>query len=92
MPIHIYYEAGLENIEYLCEGIWDLPVQIESLENWLTAKGKSLPGGRKVADIDFDVRKNATGGGAVLHAASMRIMGEINMDVYFSEYSDSITD
>lgn len=90
MPIDIYIEENYERIEYLCEGIWDLPDQIDSLEKWLKTKGLLLPKGSYVADIGFDIRKDAAGGGAVLSSGSMKIMGDIGMDVYFSEYPESL--
>lgn len=89
MPIDIYIDESNERIEYLCEGIWDLPNQIDSLEKWLSTKGTLLPKGSYVADIGFDIRKDAAGGGAVLSSESMKIMGDIGMDVYFSEYPES---
>ncbi|NDV69597.1 hypothetical protein [Dysgonomonas sp. 25] len=88
MPINIYID-NFERIDYLCEDIWDLPNQIDSLEKWLQTKGVILPKGSYVADIGFDIRKDATGGGAVLSSESMKIMGDIGMDVYFSEYPES---
>jgi hypothetical protein len=39
-----------------------------------------------IADIGFNVRKDASGGGAVLSSQSMSILGKIGMDIYFSEY------
>lgn len=90
MPIDIYIEENYERIEYLCEGIWDLPNQINSLEKWLKTKGLLLPKRSYVADIGFDIRKDAAGGGAVLSSESMKIMGDIGMDVYFSEYPESL--
>ena len=36
--------------------------------------------------IGFDIRKDATGGGGTLSSNSMKTMGLIGMDVYFSEY------
>ncbi|PSR56127.1 hypothetical protein AHMF7605_22780 [Adhaeribacter arboris] len=86
MPINIYNEANYESIDFLCDDVWDLPNQIDSLENWLRIEGKNLPKGSYVADMGFDIRKDASGGGGVLNAESMKIMGEIGMNVYFSEY------
>ena len=88
MPIDIYIDDNYERIDYLCEDIWDLPNQITSLEKWLKTKGVLLSGKSYVADIGFDIRKNATGGGAVLSSESMKIMGGIGMSIYFSEYSE----
>lgn len=86
MPIFIYIQETFEKIDYLCEEIWDLPTQINELETWLDKKGKDLEPNKYVADIGFDIRKDASGGGGVLNSKSMEIMGRINMDVYFSEY------
>lgn len=86
MPINIYIEDSREKLEWLCDEDWDLPTQIDALETWLMNKGKKLEPSKYVADIGFDIRKDATGGGAVLNSESMSIMGKIGMDVYFSEY------
>jgi hypothetical protein len=86
MPIKIYIEETGEKLDWLCDDIWDLPNQIEALEAWLDKKGKNLNPNKYVADIGFDIRKDATGGGGVLKSNAMKIMATIGMDVYFSEY------
>ena len=86
MPINIYIEDSGEKLDWLCDEVWDLPTQIDALETWLVTKGKTLKKNKYVADIGFDIRKDATGGGGVLNSKSMAIMGKIGMDVYFSEY------
>lgn len=86
MPINIYKEDTRENIDGLCEDIWELPDQIDALEKWLKEKGKKMKPNRYVADIGFHIRKDASGGGGVLTSKSMKIMGEIGMDIFFSEY------
>ena len=86
MPINIYIEDSGEKMDWLCDEIWDLPSQIDSLETWLMKKGKNLKPSKYVADIGFDIRKDSAGGGGVLSSESMAIMGKIGMDVYFSEY------
>ncbi len=86
MPINIYKADTGEKIDYLCKDIWDLPNQIYLLETWLNKKGKHLKPDKYVADIGFDIRKDASGGGAVLSSKSMEIMGKIKMDIYLSEY------
>jgi len=65
-------------------------IQIHALETWLDKKGKYLKPNKYVADIGFDIGKDATGGGGVLNSKSMRIMGKIGMDVYFSEYQSTL--
>jgi hypothetical protein len=86
MPVNIYIQETFEKVDWLCEGIWDLPTQIDALETWLDKKGKDLVPNEYVADIGFDIRKDAAGGGGVLNSKSMEIMGRIGMDVYFSEH------
>lgn len=86
MPINIYIEHSGEKLKWLCDEDWDLPTQIDALETWLMNKGKTLEPSKYVADIGFDIRKDARGGGAVLKSESMAIMGKIGMDIYFSEY------
>lgn len=89
MPINIYIEDSGEMLDWLCDEDWDLPTQIDVLDTWLMNKGKTLKPNKYVADIGFDIRKCATGGGGVLNSESMAIMGKIGMDVYFSEYPSS---
>ena len=89
MPINIYNYESSESIDYLCEGEWYLPMQIPVLEKWLKTKGVLLPKSSYVADIGFDICKDACGGGAVLSAVSMKIMGDIGMDIFLSEYPES---
>jgi hypothetical protein len=89
MPINIYIQDTGEKLDWLCDQDWDLSTQIDTLETWLRKKGKALKSSKYVADIGFDIRKDATGGGGVLSSKSMTIMGEIGMDVYFSEYSSA---
>ncbi|PKP23040.1 MAG: hypothetical protein CVU05_01295 [Bacteroidetes bacterium HGW-Bacteroidetes-21] len=86
MPINIYIQETFVKVDWLCEGIWDLPTQIDVLESWLEKKAKALKPNKYVADIGFDISKDASGGGGVLSSKSMAIMGKIGMDVYFSEY------
>ncbi|MBF9255765.1 hypothetical protein I2I11_20875 [Pontibacter sp. 172403-2] len=86
MPINIYLQGTFEKVEWLCDEIWDLPTQIDALETWLEKKGKNLEPNKYVADIGFNIRKDASGGGGILNSKSMAMMGAIEMDVYFSEY------
>ncbi|PWK17298.1 hypothetical protein [Xanthomarina spongicola] len=86
MSINIYKEENLETIKYLSENDWDLPTQMEKLEKWLEKEGKNLPKGKYVADIGFGIRKDASGGGAVLNSKMIELLSEIGMEIYFSEY------
>ncbi len=86
MPINIYNDINSRKIEYLCEDSWDLPNQLMQLEKWLIGKGKELPKAKYVADIGFNIRKNATGGGGILNTQMIDIMSQIVMEIYLSEY------
>ncbi|PCI96251.1 MAG: hypothetical protein COB15_10995 [Flavobacteriales bacterium] len=85
MSIHIY-KGEYETITELCSDDWDLPTQIDKLEEWLIKDGKLLPEGNYVADIGFGIRKEASGGGAVLNLNTIKMLSDIGMEVYFSEY------
>lgn len=89
MPINIYNQTNNEKLDWLCEDVWDLPNQIHTLEKWLMTKGVLLPKSSYVADIGFDIRKDATGSGAVLNSETMKIMSDIGMDIYLSEYPNT---
>lgn len=90
MPINIYEDTDYKQIEYLCEDIWELPGQVYALEEWLKTKGAKLPKGSYVADIGFDIRKDASGGGAALSPEAMQIMAEKGMYLFLSEYPNSV--
>jgi hypothetical protein len=89
MPINIYNQTTNEKLDWLCDDVWDLPNQIDSLEKWVVTKGVLLPKSSYVADIGFDIRKDATGGGAVINSETMKIMSDIGMDIFLSEYPNS---
>ncbi|MBK9719765.1 MAG: hypothetical protein IPO85_20060 [Saprospiraceae bacterium] len=90
MPINIYNQTNNEKLDWLCDDVWDLPNQIHTLEKWLRTKGISLPKSSYVADIGFAIRKDATGGGAVLNSETMKIMSDIGMDIFLSEYPNTL--
>ena len=85
MPIAIYNDSN-ERIDYLCSDIWELPTQIWELEKWLETKGKKLKTNKYVADIGFNMRSDASGGGAVLNSKMIKILNIICMEIHFSEY------
>lgn len=92
MPINIYNQTNHEKLDWLCNDVWDLPNQIDSLEKWVKTKRILLPKSSYVADIGFDIRKDATGGGAVLNSETMKIMSDIGMDIFLSEYPNTQTE
>ena len=73
-------------MDWLCDEEWDLPSQIDALETWLMQKGKDLEPSNYVADIGFDIKKRGCRWWGGVSSKSMAIMGQIGMDVYFSEY------
>lgn len=92
MPINIYEQNSSERLAWLCNDIWDLPDQISKLESWITANVDSLPKSDYVIDIGFDIRPNATGGGAVISSDIMRLMADKGFNLYLSEYPNQLND
>ena len=88
MPVNVYNETNLEKLAWLCDGSWELPIQIEELENWLRDNQDSISEGKYIADIGFSVRKDASGGGAVLTPEAMSIMSKLGMQLFLSEYDN----
>jgi hypothetical protein len=86
MPINIYSKKSTDKIAWLCDDIWDLPNQIEELENWLTKNCKTLPKADYVIDIGFNIRPEANGGGSVISSTLMKLMADKGFDLYLSEY------
>lgn len=88
MPINIYNSESSERVDWICDGDWELPSQIDKLEIWLQENRDKLIPASYVADIGFDIRKDACGGGAVLSSQAMKIMVDIGMELFLSEYPD----
>lgn len=87
MPISIYSEAKRSKWStYLCAKEWELPKQVPELEAWLKRNKKKLKPGRYVADIGFKVRKDAGGGGSALSPSTLRVMADLKMSLFLSEY------
>jgi hypothetical protein len=96
MPINIIdYSNAKEGdkghaLEWLCDDEWEMPTQIEALENWLIENQDKLSKGSYVADIGFSPRPGAAGGGAVLTKQTMEIMVSIGMELCLSEYPEFV--
>lgn len=85
---------GNREIDWLCDGNWDLPIQVEALTEWLAKYAPGLPPDDYCADIGFCWRRNAGGGGSAISPETMKLMAEANMYLFLSEYpgfSDSDT-
>ena len=89
MPIKIYDPQNLEEVAWLADEDWKLPSQINELEKWLIQNENNIPSGHFVADVGFDIRKDASGGGAVLSIKAMSIMVNSEIALYLSEYPGS---
>ena len=91
MPTSIYQvtpeDQENNKIARLCDENWRLPDQVEALTVWLAENRTSLKPGDYVADIGFEPREDALGGGAVLSPAAMRTMSDLGITLFLSEYS-----
>ena len=92
MPINIFNQGNREEIDWICDNEWELPEQIRTLEKWLVEKGDKLEFGSYAADIGYNPREGASGGGVVLSIQAMSIMVRIGMVLQLSEYSNFAED
>jgi len=88
MPINIYSREtqSPEKVAWLCESNWRLPDQAAALEAWLIEHHATLPPGCYVADIGFMPREDALGGGAAISPEMMRLMANLGISLFLSEY------
>ena len=88
MPISITRDTNthFEKIECLCADDWELPTQIAALELWLQNIHGKLPSDSYIADVGFDIRHDACGGGAVISVEALRAMADLGMELHLSEY------
>ena len=76
-----------ENHLKLGEDRWDLPSLFTVFESWLLEHSDTLEQGEGwVADIGFNPREGACGGGPIISIAIMEKCLHINMSIYLSEY------
>jgi len=90
MPVNIYRFTPegekSERIAWLCNDNWRLPDQAQALEAWLADNVASLKPDDYVADIGFTPRKDALGGGAAISPQMMRMMADLGISLFLSEY------
>jgi hypothetical protein len=89
MPISITRRQGkgeYQDVAWLCDDDWKLPSQIQALDAWLQAAGPALSPGSYRADIGFDLRPDALGGGAILPVPMLTTLSALNMALHLSEY------
>lgn len=66
---------------------WDLRRQVEVFESWLRESNGNLePADRWVADIGFNVRVDASGGGPIISSELMQLCLDNRIEIYLSEY------
>ena len=89
MPCVIRKVVGsrYENFLELAAGEWKLTPQVDALREWLTEHHRELDREHEwIADIGFELRNDATGGGPVISVAMMKLCVECRMDIFLSEY------
>ena len=75
-----------ENFETISDE-WNLRLQIEALEAWLSQNAVRLGSGHAwVADIGFNHRSDAFGGGPPISRRLMQMCLDVNLEIYLSEY------
>ena len=66
---------------------WDLRAQVDLLADWLRENdGKLEPADGWVADIGFNVRIDASGGGPIISSEMMELCLRNNVEIFLSEY------
>lgn len=91
MSLYIRRVAGdrSDNYAHVGEGSWNLRELVSALEKWLDSETGNLPANSKwIADIGFSPRSDACGGGPILSTELMQKCIDIDMEIYFSEYTD----
>lgn len=75
-----------ENFETISDE-WGLRPKIEALEAWLSQNAVRLDSGHAwVADIGFNQRSGALGGGPPISRELMQMCLDSNIEIYLSEY------
>ncbi|HCY83878.1 MAG TPA: hypothetical protein DHV36_01955 [Desulfobacteraceae bacterium] len=91
MPINIFQDnSDRTQIDWICDGDWDLSSQIYKFENWLIRNEEYLKEGPYVADIGFRPRRDASGGGGVISLNMLEILNKIKMELFLSEYPGDV--
>ena len=89
VPIIIYSaKADRTTVAWLCDENWRLPDQTAELERWVRENGSILPPGEYVADIGFAPRGDAFGGGGAFSPETMRIMADLGITLFLTEYPE----
>ena len=89
MPISFYSmdeSRPREGIAWLCDQNWNIAEQVDYLSDWLKQIEGKIEKGSYVADIGFVTRRDASGGGAVINTEMVRIMNDLGIELFLSEY------
>lgn len=91
MAIWIRRVEGSKRVNHLklANDDWDLRSQFIIFENWLLTGPEFLESGQSwIADIGFDSRVNATGGGPVITQELMSMCLKHNITIHLSEFGE----
>ena len=86
MPIKIVIADSHEQVTLLASDTWELPAQIDALEQWLESEAASSAGKSLVADICYAPREGALGGGCHISTSMMKKLIALNIQLCLSEY------
>lgn len=70
----------------ICNDSWDLKEQMSELEGWLKDNKDMFDKGNYYADIGFILRKDSTDRSTIVEVEFMKMLIEIGMELWFSEY------
>lgn len=89
MPIRIdrrNEDGNSSQVAWLCDNEWEMPAQLNALEQWLVQNRGKLEEGEYVADLGFSPRPGASGGGGVVSRQMMEAMLAMGVELFLSEY------
>ena len=86
MPINIYEWESRKPIVHLCDDEWVLIKQFEYFKEWVYSNREKFTGIACNADIGFCWNKDAKSGGPAFDIEFMKLLIELNVTVFISEY------
>ena len=76
-----------ENYQLIGEGQWDLQALVEMFSEWLLENdGRLETADGWIADIGFNARRVASGGGPIIGTELMNLCLRNHVEIYLSEY------
>jgi hypothetical protein len=78
-----------DNFLKLGDDLWDLPSLFTLFESWLIENSETLDQGEGwIADIGFNPREGACGGGPIISIPVMEKCLKLKMSIFLSEYDN----